>query len=96
LAAISAGLFNSIMFPTLFTITLERSTASNAATSGLLCMAIIGGAILPYVTGRIIDKTDLHVAFLLPMTAYFLISVFAAAATRARIARAGGAAQTAH
>ena len=95
-AAIAAGLFNSIMFPTIFTITLERSTASNAATSGLLCMAIIGGAILPGVTGQIIDKTDLHVAFLLPMTAYFLISVFAAVATRARIARAGGAPQTAH
>ncbi len=95
-AAISAGLFNSIMFPTIFTITLERSTASNAATSGLLCMAIIGGAILPFVTGQIIDKTDLHVAFLLPMAAYFLISVFAAAATRARIARAGSAPQAAH
>jgi MFS transporter, FHS family, L-fucose permease len=95
-AAITAGLFNSIMFPTIFTITLERSTASNAATSGLLCMAIIGGAILPYVTGQIIDKTDLHVAFLLPVTAYLLISVFAAAATRARIARVGGSVQTAH
>jgi FHS family L-fucose permease-like MFS transporter len=95
-AAIAVGLFNSIMFPTIFTITLERSTASNAATSGLLCVAIIGGAILPFVTGKIIDSAGLHVAFLLPMAAYFLISVFAAAATRARIARVGGAAQIAH
>ncbi len=96
-AAIAVGLFNSIMFPTIFTITLERSTASNAATSGLLCVAIIGGAILPFVTGRIIDITNLHVAFLLPMTAYLLISIFAAAATRARILGAGERApQTAH
>ena len=95
-AAISAGLFNSIMFPTIFTITLERSTASAAATSGLLCMAIIGGAILPYVTGRIIDRADLHVAFLLPMAAYILISMFASAATRARIVGVGNTAQAAH
>ncbi len=45
-AAIAIGLFNSIMFPVIFTLTLERSTASQAATSGLLCMAITGGALL--------------------------------------------------
>jgi MFS transporter, FHS family, L-fucose permease len=88
-AAIAVGLFNSIMFPTIFTITLERSAASNAATSGLLCVAIIGGAILPFATGKIIDATNLHVAFLLPMTAYLLISAFAAAASRARLVSAG-------
>jgi MFS transporter, FHS family, L-fucose permease len=84
-AAIAVGLFNSIMFPTIFTITLERSTASNAATSGLLCVAIIGGAILPFVTGKIIDNSGLHAAFFLPAVAYLLISAFAAAAGRARV-----------
>jgi MFS transporter, FHS family, L-fucose permease len=91
-AAIAVGLFNSIMFPTIFTITLERSTASNAATSGLLCVAIIGGAILPFVTGKIIDSSGLHAAFFLPAVAYLLISVFAAAAGRARV-RASAASQ---
>src|ERR1043165_4568180 len=43
--ALSIGLFNSIMFPVIFTSTLERSTAAPAATSGLLCLAIVGGAI---------------------------------------------------
>ena len=47
--ALSIGLFNSIMFPVIFTLTLERSTAAPAATSGLLCLAIVGGAILPYI-----------------------------------------------
>ncbi len=93
-AAIAAGLFNSIMFPTIFTLTLERSTASAAATSGLLCMAIIGGAILPLATGFIADKANLHVAFLLPMAAYVLISLFASASTRARVVGAAGTAQT--
>src|SRR5579872_766325 len=53
--AIAIGLVNSIMFPTIFTLTLERSSASAAATSGLLCVAIVGGAILPPITGHIVD-----------------------------------------
>jgi FHS family L-fucose permease-like MFS transporter len=92
-AVLAAGLFNSIMFPTIFTITLERSSASATATSGLLCMAIIGGALLPPATGRIADKIDLHVAFLVPLVAYALISVFATAASRARVVGVGAAAE---
>ena len=90
--AISVGLFNSIMFPTIFTLTLERSSASAAATSGLLCMAIIGGAILPQITGRIADAAGLHAAYLLPMAAYAAISVFAMLAAKARVAGVGQAA----
>jgi MFS transporter, FHS family, L-fucose permease len=94
-AAIGAGLFNSIMFPTIFTITLERSTASSAATSGLLCVAIIGGALLPPTTGYIADKSNIHLAFLLPMVAYVLICVFASGATRARIVNVEGTLESA-
>jgi MFS transporter, FHS family, L-fucose permease len=82
--ALSIGLFNSIMFPVIFTSTLERSTAAPAATSGLLCLAIVGGAILPYVYGLIADAAGLHAAYFLPAVAYLLIVVFAVAATRAR------------
>ncbi len=82
--ALSIGLFNSIMFPVIFTMTLERSTAAPAATSGLLCLAIVGGAILPYVYGLIADAAGLHAAYFLPAAAYLLIVVFAIAATRAR------------
>lgn len=82
--ALSIGLFNSIMFPVIFTMTLERSTAAPAATSGLLCLAIVGGAILPYVYGYIADAAGLHAAYFLPAAAYLLIVVFAIAATRAR------------
>jgi FHS family L-fucose permease-like MFS transporter len=53
--ALSIGLFNSIMFPVIFTVTLERSTASSAATSGLLCLSIVGGAVLPLLFGMIAD-----------------------------------------
>jgi MFS transporter, FHS family, L-fucose permease len=94
--ALAVGLFNSIMFPTIFTLTLERSTASAAATSGLLCTAIIGGALLPRIAGLIADSagahnesTGLHAAFLLPMAAYIAISVFAMTAGKARVATIG-------
>jgi FHS family L-fucose permease-like MFS transporter len=91
--ALAIGLFNSIMFPNIFTLTLERSTASPAATSGLLCMAIVGGAILPPATGLIADyitgSAGLHSAFMLPMVAYALICGFAVTAARARVSPVG-------
>jgi FHS family L-fucose permease-like MFS transporter len=91
--ALAIGLFNSIMFPNIFTLTLERSTASAAATSGLLCMAIVGGAVLPPATGLIADyitgSAGLHTAFLLPMVAYALICGFALTAARARVSTVG-------
>lgn len=90
--AIAVGLVNSIMFPTIFTITLERSSASAAATSGLLCMAIIGGALLPRIAGWIADTFSLHTVFLLPAAAYVAITVFAITAAKARVVEVGRAA----
>lgn len=84
-SALAVGLFNSIMFPTIFTITLERSGASQASTSGLLCVAIVGGAILPFAVGRSADASSLTLAFLIPMLAYLIIAAFAVAAARTRV-----------
>jgi MFS transporter, FHS family, L-fucose permease len=83
-AALSIGLFNSIMFPVIFTLTLERSNASSAATSGLLCVAIVGGAVLPLLVGRIADHSGLHAAYIVPLVAYALLSAFAVVAGKAR------------
>jgi FHS family L-fucose permease-like MFS transporter len=79
-AALAVGLFNSIMFPTIFSITLERSGVSQSATSGLLCLAIFGGAILPLAVGAIADRFGLALAFAVPLTAYAFIAAFALAA----------------
>jgi MFS transporter, FHS family, L-fucose permease len=81
-AALSVGLFNSIMFPVIFTLTLERSSASSAATSGLLCMAIVGGAVLPLLVGHVADTAGLRMAYAVPMVAYLCISAFGIAASR--------------
>ena len=84
-AAISVGLFNSIMFPTIFTLTLERSTASHASTSGLLCVAIVGGAVLPQIYGHIADTSGRSFAFIVPALAYAVIILFAIVAHRSRV-----------
>ena len=86
-AALAVGLFNSIMFPTTFTITLERSGVSQSSTSGLLCLAIVGGAMLPFAVGRFADASSLSLAFVIPMLGYATIALFAALAARARVLR---------
>jgi FHS family L-fucose permease-like MFS transporter len=79
-AALAIGFFNSIMFPTIFSITLERSGVSQSATSGLLCVAIFGGALLPMAVGAIADRFGLGLSFIVPLAAYAFIALFALAA----------------
>lgn len=79
-AALAIGLFNSIMFPTIFSITLERSGVSQSATSGLLCLAIFGGALLPMAVGTVADQFGLNAAFAVPLLGYGVIALFALAA----------------
>ncbi|MDI6624357.1 MAG: glucose/galactose MFS transporter [Brevundimonas sp.] len=85
-AAIAVGFFNSIMFPTIFTLTLERSGAPASATSGLLCTAIVGGAVLPLIAGLIVDDAAMmfNPAFYVPLAGYVLLTVFAVACARSR------------
>lgn len=83
-AALAIGLFNSIMFPTIFTITLERSAVSRSSTSGLLCLAIFGGAVLPIAVGTVADRFGLGASFLIPLLAYAFIAFFAVAARKTR------------
>lgn len=96
-AALSIGLFNSIMFPTIFTLTLERSTAPASATSGLLVFGIIGGALLPLLAGTIADSGgNLNHAFIVPLIGYVLLTIFAVAAMRTRPVTAAGVTAASH
>lgn len=84
-AALAVGFFNSIMFPSIFTLTLERSTAPAASTSGLLVFGIIGGAILPLLAAQVVDRSgDIHLGFFVPVAGYLLLTVFAVACLRTR------------
>lgn len=88
-AALAIGLFNSIMFPVIFTLTLERSTASTEATSGFLCMSIIGGAFIPLLVGKVADVSDYASALGVPLVCYLVLLMFALAAGRAPTHAAG-------
>ncbi len=80
---LAIGLFNSIMFPTIFGLTLERAEAPPAATSGLLCLAIGPGAVLPLLAGALADRAGLGWAFGAPLLGYLWIAGFARMALRA-------------
>jgi len=73
---LAVGLFNSIMFPTIFTLTLEGLGDLKAQASGLLCMAIVGGAIIPFVFGSLIDNFGFKTAFILTLICYGYIMYY--------------------
>lgn len=69
------GLCNSIMFPTIFTLGIKGLKAGQEKKgSGLLATAIVGGAIVPLLTGLLADRLGLHHAFILPVVCYVYIA----------------------
>lgn len=94
--ALAIGLFNAIMFPVIFTLTLERSSASQEATSGLLCTAIVGGAFIPLLAGAVSGATDYATAFIVPAVCYAALTGFAVLAGRTAPQRAVAGAAGGH
>lgn len=74
---LAVGLFNSIMFPTIFSLGVAELGPLTSRGSGILNMAIVGGAILPLVQGLIADRAGLHVAFCIPVLCYSYILYYA-------------------
>ena len=80
---LAVGLMNSIMFPTIFSLACERLGARAADGSGIINVAIFGGAVIPLITGIIADTTgSLGIAFLLPAVCYAIIAAFGIYARR--------------
>jgi FHS family L-fucose permease-like MFS transporter len=73
---IAVGLFNSVMFPTIFTLAIEGLGPLTGDGSGLLVAAIIGGAIIPELQGLIADRIGIHHAFFLPILCYIYIMYY--------------------
>jgi MFS transporter, FHS family, L-fucose permease len=74
---LAIGFFNSIMFPTIFTLGIEGLGPLTGEGSGMLNTAIVGGAIIPLVQGFIADRVGIHHAFFLPAICYLYIVFFA-------------------
>jgi len=75
-ALIAVGLFNSIMFPTIFSLATEQLGPETPNGSGLLCMAIVGGAIVPLIIGAAADASTLATSLLVPAICYVWIAVY--------------------
>jgi FHS family L-fucose permease-like MFS transporter len=73
---LSVGFFNSIMFPTIFSLGEAELGTMTGSGSGILNMAIVGGAILPLIQGVIADHVGIHHAFVLPVICYLYILFF--------------------
>ena len=72
-SVVAIGLFNSIMFPNIFTLGIEKFGPLTGKVSSLLVMAIVGGAIIPLAQGALADHVGVHHAYVLPLICYLYI-----------------------
>lgn len=75
-ATLAVGLFNSIMFPTIFTLAIHGLGKHTGTGSGLLCMAIVGGAVMPLLQGLVADRVNLLYSFTIPLACYLYIAYY--------------------
>ncbi len=75
-ALLAVGLMNSIMFPTIFSLGVEGLGAKTPQGSGLLCMGIVGGALIPLLFGFIADASNLATALIVPVCCYGAIAIY--------------------
>ena len=79
---ILVGFFNSVMFPSIFTLGIAKLGPLTGDGSGLLVMAIVGGAIIPVMQGALADRIGIHHAFILPVLCYLYIFFYAIRGSR--------------
>ncbi|GAB3091550.1 sugar MFS transporter [Aestuariicella hydrocarbonica] len=71
---LAVGFFNSIMYPVIFSLALNQLGSATSHGSGILCCAIVGGAIIPVLHGMFADAVGLQLAFYLPLICYIYIT----------------------
>jgi len=74
---LAVGFFNSIMFPTIFTLAVRGLGSLTSKGSGLVCQAIVGGALIPLVQGVAADSIGIQLSFIVPMCCYIYIGWYA-------------------
>lgn len=73
-AVLSLGLCNSIMFPAIYSLGIKCAPKEKPQASGILCMANIGGAILPMMQALVADTSGVQISFIIPFIGYLLIT----------------------
>lgn len=76
ISVVAIGLFNSIMFPTIFSLGIAKLGSMTSKASALLIMAIVGAAVIPYLQGRLSDHIGVQDAFILPLLCYLYIAFY--------------------
>jgi len=76
-ALIAIGFFNSIMFPTIFSLATKNLGKFTNSASGILCTAIVGGALIPLLQGKIADDFGMMISYVAPAVCYLYIVFFA-------------------
>lgn len=75
-AVLAIGFFNSIMFPTIFSLAVQDLGKHTSQASGILCLAIVGGAIVPLIQGVLADYLGVQLAFIMPIACYLYIAYY--------------------
>lgn len=75
-AILAVGLCNSVMFPTIFSLAVTGLGRHTSQGSSILCMAIVGGALIPLAQGALADSLGLQLSFLLPILCYLYIAFY--------------------
>jgi FHS family L-fucose permease-like MFS transporter len=88
IAILAVGLFNSIQFPTIFTLAIEGLGEDTPEGSGLLCVAIVGGALVPLATGYAADRLGLSFALVVPAVCYVWVAAYGLLCRRPALAPA--------
>jgi len=84
---LAIGFFNSIMFPSIFSLGVAELGPLTGNGSGILNMAIVGGAIIPLIQGAIADRIGIHHAFFVPVICYLYIFYYALSGSKANSER---------
>ena len=74
---LAVGFFNSIMFPTIFTLAVKGLGSMTSKGSGLVCQGIVGGALIPLIQGMAADSIGIQLSFIVPMMCYIYIGWYA-------------------
>lgn len=74
---LAVGFFNSIMFPSIFVLSTQGLGKFVEKGSGIICMAIVGGAVIPFLQGLFVDHFNLNYSYIIPCLCYIYIAIFA-------------------
>lgn len=82
-ALLAVGLCNSIMFPTIFSLAIHRLGIHTSQGAGILCLAIVGGALIPLLQGVLADNIGVQLAYVMPIACYLYIAFYGVKGCRA-------------